>query len=157
MPASGIRNGRFRHGLRDAPEYQVWKGMKQRCENPKHKSFNDYGGRGIRVCQRWRDSFAAFLEDMGNRPSPRHNIDRIDNNGDYEPGNCQWVLRRVNNRNRRVNHLLTFNGRTQTMTDWAAELGISLQTLAWRLNTAKWPAGKALSHGRRDSRRTRRT
>lgn len=84
-------------------EYNSWAGMKQRCTDPKHKSFNDYGGRGITVCDRWQD-YKNFLADMGRKPSPRHSIDRSDNNGNYEPSNCRWALpleQRLNSRPKR--------------------------------------------------------
>ena len=80
-------------------EHAAWKSMKQRCCNPKNPNFKYYGGRGISVCQRWRDSSKAFYEDMGPRPAG-HQIDRIDNDGNYEPGNCRWATPLVNSRNR---------------------------------------------------------
>ena len=98
------------------PEYTVWGNMRDRCNRPANKQFHNYGGRGIRVCERW-DSFPAFLEDMGPRPSPEHEIDRIDNDGDYEPNNCRWATPAEPRRNKRTNRLLTVNGETLTVTD----------------------------------------
>jgi hypothetical protein len=83
------------------PEYLCWSHIIQRCENQQAKDFKYYGGRGIKVCQRWRDSYAAFLEDMGRKPGPTYSIDRIDNDGDYEPGNCRWTTQSEQVRNRR--------------------------------------------------------
>lgn len=89
------------HSLSDTSLHHVWRAMKQRCNNPKHKSFPDYGGRGISVCERWQKSFEAFLADMGPKPSALHTIDRINNDGNYEPGNVQWATRLVQRHNRR--------------------------------------------------------
>lgn len=92
-------------GLRFHPMYNMWAKMKDRCCNEKNKSFKDYGGRGIVVCERWRDSFKSFIADMGERPTIKHEIDRIDNDGNYQPGNCRWVLRLENARNKSTNKL----------------------------------------------------
>ena len=90
------------HGRHGIPEYEIWKGMKQRCSNPKHIVYSYYGGRGIRVCEEWESDFEKFYEDVGPRPSPKHTIDRYpNNNGNYEPGNVRWATRSQQNKNRR--------------------------------------------------------
>lgn len=92
------------HGLSNSQMYWVWKAMIQRCTNPKCRSYRTYGGRGITVCERWRNSFELFAADMGARPGGMQ-IDRINNNGNYEPGNCRWASREVQNKNRRPSNL----------------------------------------------------
>jgi len=120
------------------PEYQVWKSMKQRCFNPNNKAFINYGRRGITVCEEWKNNFLRFLSDMGRRPTDqKYDIDRIDNNGNYEPGNCRWTTRKVNANNTRKNHLVSFDGQTKTMAQWADQTGINYGTLETRLRLGK--------------------
>lgn len=124
---------RRKHSWCEKAEYRAWKAIKRRCLNPKDAKFPDYGGRGIKVCDRWLNSFEAFLEDMGARPSLQHSIDRIDNNGHYEPGNCRWATSSQQNKNTRSNRRYVYQGREQCLSDWASELGIKYTTLRARL------------------------
>lgn len=113
-------------------EYRIWVAMLSRCYNDKHESYPQYGGRGIRVCLDWLDSFALFLQDMGPCPSAQHSIDRKDNNGDYTQDNCKWSNKKEQAHNRRDNRWITANGKTQLLVDWAEHLGIPLTTLESR-------------------------
>lgn len=90
-----------RHGCSGTPEYQIWKGIVRRCLNPLRPEFKNYGGRGITICDEWRASFPAFLAHIGRRPTPKHSVDRIDNNGGYAPGNVRWATRPIQRRNAR--------------------------------------------------------
>lgn len=111
------------HGGSSRSEYRIWINMRIRCDKPSATGYENYGGRGIRVCERWHSSFANFVADMGPRPSSRHQLDRIDNDGHYEPGNVRWALPIDQLNNRRVNVRLTHDDRTQTVAQWARELG----------------------------------
>jgi hypothetical protein len=127
-----------------APEYQVWAGMKNRCSDPTSDRWHRYGGRGIRVCDRWWNSFESFYADMGPRPGPDYQIDREDNDGNYEPGNCRWVTRVVNANNREASRIIEFGGRSLTITQWARETGLARQALETRLD-AGWTVERALT------------
>jgi len=116
-----------------SPEYDAWQNMRSRCERPAYPHYADYGGRGITVCARWRESFEAFLADMGPRPSAKHSVDRIDVNGHYEPGNVRWATQPEQCRNTRVNHLVTIDGRTQPLIAWCEERGVKAGTVYWRM------------------------
>lgn len=121
------------HGLRDCPEYTSWYAMKERCCNPNNIGYERYGGRGIVVCSRWRNSFKNFYADMGPKPSPTHSLDRIDNNSHYSPSNCRWATLAEQARNKRTNNLLTLGDETLCITDWAKRTGIASTTLYARL------------------------
>lgn len=90
-----------KHGMYQSPEYRAWQNMRERCNNPNHPQFKDWGGRGISVCDRWMDSFEAFYADVGPRPGHRLSLDRIDNDGNYEPGNVRWATHSQQMKNRR--------------------------------------------------------
>lgn len=133
------------HGQADkTPEYQSWLHIRSRCLIATNKSYPDYGGRGIKICARW-DSFELFFEDMGQRPSPKHSIDRIDNNGDYCPENCRWATPKTQSNNKRNNHLIEYKGTTKTIAQWAEALSISRTTLRNRIVRGGWSVEKALT------------
>lgn len=121
------------HGLTHTPEFRVWVGILRRCYDLRSEDFKNYGERGILVCDRWRYSFSNFYADMGQRPTPQHSIDRIDNNLGYSPENCQWSTRKEQGRNRRVNHFITHNGETLCLQDWANRIGIGHTSLLQRI------------------------
>lgn len=132
-----------KHGHANTREYRAWSAAKTRCFNPNTRTFKDYGGRGITMCDRWRDSFPAFLIDMG--PCPRgHSVERIDVNGHYEPGNCRWASRFDQANNTRVNHVVSFNGRVQTIAQWERDLDFKPGTLKRRLLLG-WPIHRAMT------------
>lgn len=132
------------HGMRHSREYACWRGIKERCANINNKGYYRYGGRGISICREWVSSFETFFRDMGPRPSPKHSIERINVNGNYEPGNTRWATAREQARNRRGNRHLVAFGRSQTLAAWSMETGISDQTISGRLKRG-WPVEEALS------------
>ena len=127
-----------------APLHAMWTSMVSRCHDEHHASFAGYGARGIAVCLRWRESFEAFIEDLPDRPSPKHSLDRIDNNGNYEPSNVRWATWTEQARNKRTNHMVTIGDRTLTISGWAEVTGVSRYVIAGRLRDG-WPPEAAVS------------
>lgn len=148
------RPGQSTHGLSRTPEYRVWQQMRLRCTDPQHKAYPNYGARGITVCHQWLESPEQFLADMGPKPSPAHEIDRIDNNKGYEPGNCRWATRSANDRNRRSSRMITAFGETLNLVAWAERFGIREATITGRLEMG-WPAERAVSERPRDNKALR--
>lgn len=140
------------HGLSRTPEYLCWQSMIRRCERPDAHNYRYYGGRGIKVCQRWRKSFQAFLDDVGRRPSLHHTIDRIDKDGDYSPANCRWATRKQQARNKSKSRMIEVDGKSRTVTEWAEITGVSSYMIFKRLNRG-WSPEDAV---RRPARKTRR-
>lgn len=135
-------------GKARAPEYFTWQAMWSRCTNPKSRDYERYGARGIAVCDRWKD-YRAFLTDVGRKPGPDYSIDRIENNKGYEPGNVRWATRQRQGRNRRTTVQLTFLGRTQSLADWADQLGFNRLTIWHRLKNG-WSVAEALTRPVKD-------
>lgn len=133
------RAERVKAQRRASPERSILGTMIQRCHNPKHPKFHHYGGRGIAVCEEWRGDGGAdrFLAHIGPRPSSKHEVDRIHNDRGYEPGNVRWATRKEQMQNTRRNRLVTLDGRTQSMTAWENELGVS--TFAYRIARGETP------------------
>jgi hypothetical protein len=120
-------------GVGRTPEYHAWWSMIDRCSRETHRSYHRYGGRGIAVCDRWIDSFDNFLSDMGPRPSSDHSIDRIDNDGDYEPANCRWATRKQQSNNRCQTILLTIGNETRSVKEWSEVSPVSEDAISARL------------------------
>lgn len=136
-----------KHGMYDAPGYRSWYSMIDRCTDKTAKDYPRYGGKGVNVCERWLglEGIKNFFADMGPQPTPKHSIDRFPNkNGNYEPGNCRWATRFEQQRNKNNNRLLTHNGETKTMAEWAESLGLHLTAMAERFRRG-WSVEKAVT------------
>lgn len=140
------RNGDSTHGMTGTAEFRIWCGIKARCEIPSATSYKNYGGRGISLCSEWQ-AFRNFYKDMGQRPSPDHSIDRIDPNGNYEPSNCRWATRKQQGRNRRDSVVMTYQGLTRTISQWAELYGLKYDTVHNRFKVLRWPPEKVLGLG----------
>ncbi len=142
----GPGNHGYLKGGNHPPEYKIWSAMIQRCCNCSCREYTWYGSRGITICDRWLEAngFAHFLADLGPRPHPRASLHRVDNDGNYEPGNVVWANPRIQSRHRRSNHVLTYNGRSMIIADWAEELGMKPITLSQRLRYG-WTVEDALT------------
>ncbi len=119
---------------KSSKEYMIYKSMIARCNNPNNQNYHRYGGRGITVCERWLTSFENFLSDMGRKPTPKHSIDRRNNDGNYEPNNCYWATDLEQARNTSKVKFIEFNNKIQTISEWSKELGIKTVTIHYRLN-----------------------
>ncbi len=138
-------DARRKHGMsKTSPEYNVWILMKRRCYNQKDGSYHRYGGRGIRVCDRWINDFSNFIADMGLRPSPDHSIDRINFDGNYEPNNCRWATQKEQQRNKSSNRMITFMGVAMSMMEASERSGISYNLIRTRIHLG-WSNERALS------------
>lgn len=142
VAAEQIKRLSITHGASQSRTYKIWKGMRKRCNNPSCKQYKHYGGRGIKVCERW-GSFESFLADMGECP-PHLSIDRIDVNGDYSPDNCRWATKKQQMNNTQVQVLLNYRGDVLTIAEWADKLGVPYHRLYQRIFKLKWPLNKAL-------------
>lgn len=139
-----------KHGKSHTKLYKIWKGVRMRCYSKTCKGYKNYGGRGIKMCEEWKSNFESFYEwamSNGYFEGKRGEctIERKDVNGDYEPDNCEWRTIQEQQNNKRNSHFITFKGKTQTLTNWAKELGIDRSTLRDRLKVSKWSIEKAFT------------
>jgi len=148
---SGKNNPSYRHGhspKRDpSPTYTAWQAMRDRCSNPNGDKYHCYGGRGIKVCKRWLNSFDNFLVDLGERPGKEYSLDRVNNDGDYKPSNCRWATRSEQMSNKRTNRYITYKGDTKILKDWAESSGVHMTTIHNRIARGL-PLEQVFSKGR---------
>lgn len=136
---------RIKHKMKGTRLYRIWRSMINRCNNPEYHGYRNYGGRGIGICEEWHN-FVAFRDwAITSGYNDKLSIDRINQNGNYEPLNCKWSTMKEQENNRRNNHLLTFNGKTQSVSLWSEELGINKNTLFSRVCNMGWSAERALT------------
>lgn len=135
----------WKHGYAKTPTYVAYQNMMTRCYNVNTPYYHNYGGRGITVCMAWRVGFKNFLRHMGERPAGM-SLERVNNDGPYHPRNCRWATKREQERNRRTNVVIDYQGRTQCVSDWAAEVGLDVDTLYYRLfrSPREWSVAEAL-------------
>lgn len=133
----------YKHGMHKTPENNAWRKMKNRCNNPNNHKFERYGKRGIKVCDRWLHSFENFYSDMGKRPSKKHSLHRLNNDGNYEPSNCVWATAKIQMNNTSQNIKITFHGETLSLSQWSRKLRINRGALFARLRRG-WSAEKTL-------------
>lgn len=126
-------------GKSNSITYKSWISAKQRCLNPNNHNYKNYGRRGIKMCEKWINSFVAFLEDMGERPSSNHTLDRIDNNGNYEKSNCRWATKREQSNNTRTNRLIKINDKEITVSEFSRKYGINISNVFYELKKGMNP------------------
>lgn len=147
--ARNTTHGQTRGGY--TAEYRAWLHLRNRCYNENVPDFHNYGGRGITVCERWRNSYEAFFADMGRRPSSKHTIDRIDTNGNYEPSNCRWATQITQQNNKRSNFIVSFSGREMTLKEACREVGLNYQFIWLRIQRYGYTLQEAVSTPKRGS------
>jgi hypothetical protein len=140
----GCRKPPGYHGLQGTPIHNTWDSMIQRCCNPKNRHFSNYGARRISVCDEWRDFVAFYNWSMGHGWATGLELDRKENNGNYEPENCQWVTHTANNRNKRTNRPVTYRNQTKLIVEWSELTGLRYKTLQYRINNPEWSVERAL-------------
>lgn len=152
-----LKNNSVKHGLSNTPAYRRLKSMIGRCTNKNDKSYKNYGGRGIKVCDRWlgEQGIINFLKDMGDKPKGM-TLDRVNNNGDYSPENCKWVTPIEQCNNRRGINIITYKNKEKTLTQWCEELNLNRKTVSARIHKTKWTHEKALSTPTNDGFKRRR-
>lgn len=142
---SGTEHIRYKHGMSHSRLHNIWSNMKTRCFTKSYYLYELYGGRGITVCEEWKNDFLSFYTwSMSHGYSENLTLDRIDNNGNYSPENCRWTTMKEQASNRRSNHLLTLNGETKTISEWSKVVGIERRTIQRRLKLG-WTVEKALT------------
>lgn len=147
-----IHDAKFLHGrCQIDPTYLCWSSMRSRCNDANGHKFSRYGGRGIKVCERW-GSFNAFLADMGERPSRLHTLDRKDNNGNYELSNCRWATAKEQGRNRSTTRMVTAFGETKPLIVWIEQYNIDF-TMVWKRLARGWTAERALTEPNQTTKR----
>lgn len=144
-------NGIFKHGEIDSRLYKIWGNMCNRCSNTRNPAWERYGGRGIKVCDGWKEYINFKNWALKNGYSDSLSIDRINNDGDYEPNNCRWVDKFVQANNKRSNHIIKYGGETKTLSEWAKHLNISYKVLFNRVKTLNWDIEKAFTQPVRKS------
>jgi hypothetical protein len=144
LHAEAVRRSRRTHGRSRSYLYRIWCSAKARCHNPTDAHYKDYGARGITMCDAWRASFAQFLADVGERPSPHLTLGRKDNNGPYNPENCRWESYKQQGQNKRDTILVRYKGKALTLGEWATRLGIAETALYYRLRTSGWSIQRTL-------------
>lgn len=140
-----MKKHREQHGMKHSPEYQPWLSMVQRCTNPNEKNFAQYGGAGIGVCAEWRNSFRAFYQHIGPRPSMNHTIERINNERGYEPGNVRWATRQDQSKNRKTTIWVEWGGERLCLKDAAQRAGVSYRRAQVRVSKLGWSTERALT------------
>ena len=141
---SSVAGKRKTHGLSRTPTYKSWIKMKERCLNEKHVHYGSYGAIGIGIYERWATSFEAFFADLGERPSKKHSLDRINNNLGYQPGNCKWSTKREQSNNRKNSVYIEFSGVRKPISEWARDLGVPHHRIHNRIKYG-WPLEVVLS------------